>query len=301
MPDLNALVLFAKVAEARSFSAAARRLGMPVSTVSRRIADLERTLGVRLLERSTRMLRLTDIGTDVLAQAQRGAEVGDAVECLLSDQRSAVGGLLRLSAPPNLSDTLLAPLIGAFQIAYPEVRIQVLVTERLVDLVAEAIDLAFRVGPLRDSSLVARPLLTYRHRLVASPAYLERAAPLRTPSDLAAHRVLAFSYGGPQTHWSFVHENGRKRAVALKPHLTMNDFAGLVPALLLGTGVGDLPPIVQPQAVDDGRLVEVMPAWRFAAFDLSVVHLGRLLPRHVRLFKDHAVETAPRLFPALPR
>jgi DNA-binding transcriptional LysR family regulator len=173
MTDLNSLALFAKVVEATSFSEAARRLKMPISTVSRRIAELEDQLGVRLLERSTRNLRVTELGAEVLEHARRSAELSEAVEGIVSNRLSEVSGTLKLSAPPSISDTLLTPLVMAFQASYPNIRIQVLVTERMIDLIAEGVDLAFRLGPLKDSCLVARRILTYRHQLVASSSYLK--------------------------------------------------------------------------------------------------------------------------------
>ena len=199
MTDLNSLMIFAKVVEANSFSEAARRLKMPTSTVSRRVADLEDQLGVRLLERSTRSLRLTDIGSEVLEHAQHSAELSEAVDNIASNHLSNVSGVLRLSAPPSISDSLLAPLVGAFQASYPNVRVQVFITDRIVDQIAEGVDLVFKVGEqLKDSSLVARRILTYRHQLVASPVYLAKCKAPKTPQDLLDHRLLAFSFWTPE-------------------------------------------------------------------------------------------------------
>ena len=270
MIDLNALFIFAKVVEANSFSAAARVLRIPVSTVSRRIADLEGQLGVRLLERSTRSLRLTVLGSEVLEQARRSAEISDGITGIVANQISDVSGVLRIAAVPSISDTLVAPLIIAFQATYPNVRVQALVTERYVDQVAEGIDIAFRFGPLQDLDLVARRILTYRHRLVASPAYLKTHPAPVTPQDLHDHRLLAFSFGTPDRRWTFVSKNGQsKETLSFQPYFTMNDYVGVASALLSGSGIGDLPPVVQPELLRDGRFVEVIPG--LAVPDLRVI------------------------------
>ena len=302
MIDLNAVIVFAKVVEAKSFSEAARRLGLPVSTVSRRVADLEDQLGVRLLDRSTRSLRLTDLGLEVLEHALRSAESVEAIQNIISNRRSSVSGILRLSAPPNISETLLTPLVTAFQASYPDVRVQILITDRLIDHISDGVDIVFRLGALKDSSLVARKLLTYRHRLVASPTYIKNFTPPEKPRDLLAHRLIVFSHWRPESSWTFVSVNDRsEETLTFQPYLSMNDFAGLTPALLADGGIGDLPPVVQPELIRDGRLVEVMPNWRFRTFDLSLVHLGnRNMPRPLRLFKEFAVQMAPTLFPNLP-
>jgi DNA-binding transcriptional LysR family regulator len=302
MTDLNSLKIFAKVVEANGFSEAARRLKMPIQTVSRKIADLEQELGVRLLERSTRSLRVTDIGAEVLEHAQRSAELCEAVDNIVSNHQSTVSGTLRMSIPPNLSESLLAPLLAAFQASYPEVRVQVLVTDRVIDHIADGVDITFRLGALKDSSLVARKILTYRHLLVASPEYLEKVSPPQRPQDLLQHRMIAFSHWTPEISWTFAHINGKdKETLTFTPYLSMNDFAGLTPALLAGSGIGSLPPVVQPELMRDGRLVEVMPDWRMRTFDLSLVHLGnRHISRPVRVFKEFAEQMAPTLFPVLP-
>src|SRR5262249_48461738 len=225
MTDLNSLMIFATVVEAKSFSEAARRLKMPTSTVSRRMADLEKQLGVVLIERSTRSLRLTDVGSEVFEHARQSCEISEAVDNIASNHVSTVSGELRLSAPPSISDTLLAPLVGAFQATYPKVRIQVFITDRIIDQIAEGVDLAFKADPqLRDSSLVARKILTYRHQLVASPAYLAGCKAPQKPQDLLQHRLLAFSFWKPANTWDFV--KGRKKAtLTFHPHLSMNDYA----------------------------------------------------------------------------
>jgi len=206
-------------------------------------------------------------------------------------------------APPTISDTLLTPLVTAFQASYPNVRVQILVTDRVIDHIAEGIDLAFRIGPLKDSSLLARKILTYRRQLVANPDYLKTRKPPEAPKDLLEHRLLAFWRRGIETSWTFVHrDRGGRETITFQPYLTMNDFAGLAPALLAGGGIGELPPVVQPELVRQGRLVEVMPDWRFPTWDLSLVHLGnRHIPKPCRLFKEFAAQTAPTLFPDLPR
>jgi DNA-binding transcriptional LysR family regulator len=300
--DLNSLLMFAQVAESKSFIKAARLLQMPTSTVSRRIADLEKQLGVRLIERSTRSLRLTDVGSEILEHARRSADVSDAVTNIASNHTANVSGNLRISAPPSISDSLLAPLICRFQESYPDVQIQVCITERVLDPIAEGIDLAFRVGHLEDSSLVVRHILTYRHQLVASPQYLKGRKLPKRPQDLLGHRLLAFSFWARKNTWNFTRAGGQeKESITFQPYLSINEYAGLVVALLEGVGIGELPPIVQPALAREGQLVEVLPKWHFSLFHLSLVHLGnQCIPRPVRVFKDFAAKIVPTFFPDLP-
>ena len=303
MPDLNSLMIFAHVVEANSFSKAARLLKMPTSTVSRRIAELEHDLGLRLIERSTRSLRVTDAGSEVLEYAHRSAEINDAIANIASNHSSKVSGTLRLSAPPSISDSLLAPVVADFQASYPDVGVHIFITERIVDQISEGVDLAFRVDEeIKDSSIVARRILTYRHQLFATPGYLENCRPPKDPQDLLRHRLLAFSFWRPERTWNFAHVNGKDReSITFRPYLAINEYHGLGTALLAGTGIGDLPPIVQPELVRSGRLVEVMPKWHFCLFHLSLAHLGnRHMPKHVRVFKDFAARKVPALFPNLP-
>lgn len=301
MVDLNALSIFARVAEMLSFSEAARGLGMPISTVSRKVADLEDRLGVRLLERSTRHLRLTEIGAEVLREAQRTAEVGEAVDAIVSNRLAAIKGSLSLSAPPSIADSLLAPLLSRFQATYPDVAARVMVTDRFADHILEGIDVALRVGVLRDSALVAKPLLSYRHQLVASPDYLARTKTPKHLKDLHAHRLLTFGHAASGQRWAF-RRGDETTTTTIQPVLTMNDYAGLAGALAAGAGIGELPPIVRPDLLASGKLVEVMPGWRLRTETLSMVHLSaRHIARPLRAFMDFAAQHAPVLFPNLPK
>ena len=302
MTDLNSLVAFARVVEAGTFAEAARRMKMPTSTLSRRIAELENQLGVQLLERSTRRLRLTDAGSEVLEYAQQGARVSDAVSSIASNYGATVSGKLTLSAPPSISDSLLAPLINGFQRLYPDVHVQVLIAERAVDHIADGVDLIFRIGHSSKSNLIGRKLLNYRHQLLASPTYLKGSSRVRHPQDLLNHRLLSFARWKPRDRWIFEHADGNAtETVYFEPHLSMNDYAGLAPAILEGAGIGELPPVFLPSLSRKGPVVEIMPRWRFRTFELWLLHLGnRQLSRAVRVFRDYAVENTQAIFPELP-
>jgi len=296
-PDLNAMALFVKVVEHKSFSAASRRLGVPISTVSRKVSDLEKTLGVRLLERSTRQLRLTELGQDYYAYCRRGLEEIETGTLMLSERQAEISGTLRLSVPPGLADRLIVPLVSAFQATYPEVTIRVLITERMVDFIQDAVDLALRVGNLKDSSLVARPLIHYRHVLVSSPGYLEAFGAPAHPRDLAAHRMLTFDGWFDNVSLKLI--KGRKvHRVKVEGVLALNDYAGIQNAVEAGQGIAEIPSIICGEALHDGRLVEVMKDWRFAPTTLSAVYpSNRNLSRIVRLFKDFCIEHVDALSP----
>jgi DNA-binding transcriptional LysR family regulator len=296
--DLNSLVLFAHVVQSNGFSRAAQRLRMPISTVSRRVSELEKQLGVRLIERSTRSLRLTDVGSEVFEQARRSSSINDAVTNIASNHLTCVSGTIRVSVSPMLADSLLTPVIARFHRQHPDVRVQIFVTDRAVNQIEEGIDLAFRVGPLQDSSLVVRHVLSFSHRLVASPDYLSGRDTPRQPHDLRKHRLLAFSVWAAHNTWTFSRiANGQTESIDFDSHLSINDYSGMASLLLSGAGIGELPPMVQPELLRDGRLVEVMPQWRCQPVNISIVHFGtRYVSRAVRIFKETAAEVIPELY-----
>ena len=295
--DKNAMALFVKVVENKSFTKAAQREHVPVSTVSRKIMDLEKELGVRLLERSTRKLRLTEIGQEYYERCRRGLEEFEAANLLITDQRAEVSGRLRISVPPSLSDIIIVPLIKMFQAAHPKVAVQCLVTDRHIDHISDGIDLSLRVGELRDSSLVARRLLRYRSVLVASPGYLAKAGTPQHPSELPLHGLVAFSPWDRTVRWEMQKGTDSER-IDLEPHIAINDYAGVQRAVIDGMGISEIPSIVCGPALDDGRLVEVMPDWKFAPTTISAIYpSNRNLSRIVRLFRDFCVERFPILAP----
>ncbi len=297
MIDKNAMALYVKVVENNSFSRAAEREGMPVSTVSRKISVLEKALGVRLLERSTRRLRMTEIGQDYYERCRRGLEEFETANLMVSDQQAEVSGRLRLSVPPSLSDVVIIPLIEAFQALYPNAIVNCLVTDRHVNHIEDGIDISLRVGDLKDSSLVARRLLRYRSVLVASPGYLERAGAPSHPNELPLHGLVAFSRWEPVVTWVLEY-NGETHKVNVQPRIAINDYAGVQSAVINGLGISEIPSILCGPGLQDGRLVEVMPEWQFSPVTLSAVYpSNRNLPRLVRLFKDFCVERIEVLVP----
>lgn len=302
MTDLNALRIFAEVVEARSFTEAARRLNMPVSTVSRRVADLEEEFGARLLVRSTRSLRLTGDGAQIIRDARSVVEVADAVDRWKASRRAESAQALWLSAPPSISDTLLAPLVAAFRRAFPEVVVKVFISGRIGEDVRDDIDLQVKIGPQRQRERGRQALISYRHRLVASPDYLGAATPPATPRDLLGHPLLAFAFPHAESTWTLAEVGGAAtETLHFRPHLAISDYAGLTSIMLAGGGIGDLPPIVQPDLVRDGRLVEVLPGWTLPVFDLCLVHPATRPPsKPMQAFKDFAGDMVPRLFPDLP-
>ncbi len=300
--DINAMALFARVLQHGSFSEASRRLGVPVSTVSRKISLLERELGVRLLERTTRALRPTETGRDFLPHCQQILDSLDGARTALEKRQTVVTGTLRLAAPLSLSELLLVPLIHSFLPCHPEVSAKVLVTDRHLDLVDDEVDVSLRVGRQPESSLVFRRLIRYRHILVAAPSYLAKAPRLSHPTDLKSHRLLGFTKWFEHVSWNFTNGHISERIPA-KLWLGINDYTGVISAAVAGMGVAEIPSIICGRELQRRRLVQVIPQWQFEEVDLSAYYPSRRYPsRVVELFLDHCVENAEAvLLTAVPK
>src|SRR5688572_7199212 len=198
--DLNEISVFLKVVQAGSFTQAAAQLGIPNSTASARVSALERRLGVTLLQRTTRKLRLTEAGETYFRRAAQGLEQIVEAETEVSASQRAPQGMLRVTAPIDLGATCLAGLISAFREKYPAVSVELVFTDRFVDLVAEGVDVAVRAGKLRDSALIARKVGLAEWIPTASPAYLKKAGTPRHPRELTGHACLQFTPLGTE-HW----------------------------------------------------------------------------------------------------
>lgn len=288
-PDLNDLVAFAAVAETRSFSAAARRLELPKSTVSRAIARLEDALDVQLVHRTTRSVALSTAGTALYEKiAVPLASLRQSVGELPADEEQ-LSGSIRITAPPDFGTAVLADVVQRFTTLHPHVEVDLRLTNELVDLVAEGIDVALRFSTqrLRDSSLHARRLCPSVLQLFASPAYLARRGVPRAPRDLADHEwvrfrgTATFRLEGPDGHVDVV-PRGR---------LVSNDMLYIRSALLNDAGVAALPTFLCDADAAAGRLVRVLPRWATQSSSLWLVRPGgRNAPPKVAAFVDLVIE-----------
>jgi len=289
------MALFVKVVESQSFSEASAKTGVAISTVSRRITQLEAALGVRLLERSTRELRLTVLGKDYFHYCKRAMDELNAANLMLKESQDDVSGILRISVPPSLDKCLVLPLVTKFQMHYPNTRVKIWVTDRKLNFIQDGVDLALRVGHLEDSRMIARQLTVYRHILVAAPSYLQSIEPPIHPAELGKHRLISYGDCFSETTWTFT-QNEQCENITFDHALSMNDFHGIQIAVEAGLGISELPSIMCRQALKKGKLVEVLPGWKFGyspntEFPLSAVYpSNRNLSRLVTTFKDFCVE-----------
>lgn len=285
--DFDDLTAFICVAESGSFTGASDRLGRDASVISRRVSHLEKSLGVRLLVRTTRSVTLTEAGTYFLQRTRAAMDEISAASREVGDFATTPQGVLRVSLPVTFGREVIAPVIPDFLKAYPDIRLDAHFLDRRVDIVAEGFDAVIRVGIIRDSSLTGRKLGSFRSQLVASPGYLKEHGIPSGPEDLEQHTCLGFTSHPDWPHW--VLENGQER-VQITPAgpLTTNTSEALMMAVRQGTGIALLPDWMVKPALDDGTLKSVLPRWLSAA-EVSVYVLmppGVLVPAKTRVFID---------------
>ena len=292
--DFNEILAFTKVARAGSFTAAARELDLPKSTVSRKVAQLEARLGARLLQRTTRKLRLTDVGADYFERCVRILRDLEEAELAVTEMQAEPQGTLRITAPVDIGVALLGPPLRTFLGQHPQVRADVVLTDRVLDLVEQGIDLAIRAGVLGDSSLVARNIGVAQGVLCASPAYLERREEPRAPADLAHHDCIKFRPAVDSSTWRLRGPRGMTD-VHIDPRVTVNNFDMVREAALAGLGIAILPAFRCAEDFRAGRLRRVLSGWCTGGIPLHALYPStRHLSPRVRAFLDILQEeTAP--------
>jgi LysR family transcriptional regulator, regulator for bpeEF and oprC len=294
MIDLNDLRVFERAASLSSFSAAARVLGLPKSTVSRHIGRLEAELGARLFHRTTRDVVLTEAGVLLKARcAYILASIGEAVD-LVGCFASAPRGLLRLSAGIGFGVHVLGLVLPQFLERYPGVEVSLRLGIRSLDLVADGIDVAVHMGRLADSQLIASRLGTMERYLCAAPTYLKRRGTPRTIEELRDHdRIETPGDGGRPRSWVFQNEIGDTVRFEEKPRLSANDTVTIHRLIMNGGGIGVLSGFICAPDLREGRLVRLLPEWKMPALEVSIVFpSSRALSQTVRAFIDF-LKTSP--------
>lgn len=297
MQDLNDLYYFAQVAEHGSFTAAAHALGMPKSTISRRIAQLEARLEIRLLHRTTRRLTLTDVGREYLSHCHDLLAAAEAAEGVIEQIQGEPRGRVVVTSPTSLSQTLLARALPEFMQRFPRVQVELDATQRRVDLVAEGVDLAIRVRPrLEDSSLVSRQFAVSHALLVASPALVEHFGTPADPVDLSRFPSLSMRFADGRHGLEFTEPGGSSLSVSLSPRLMTDDMWVLRDAAIAGIGIVALPAFVCHEALVAGNLQVLLPRWRLPRGHVHAVYpYRRGLRPAVRHFIDFLSERLPEL------
>lgn len=296
MDRLEAMAIFVAAVETGSLSAAGRRLGTPLPTVSRKISDLESHLNTRLLIRSTRKLSLTDAGAAYLAAARRILDQVDEAERSAAGEYAAPQGELVVAAPIVFGRLHVLPLVNAFLQRFPAVRVRLLLSDRNTDIIEDHIDVAVRIGPLPDSALVATRVGAVRSVVCASPAYLAAHGTPKSPADLRALDAVTFdALGGPDAWPAPPDPSGP--AGPVRPRLSVTTAEAALDAAIAGVGVTRVLSYQAAAAVADGRLSIILGGFAGAPLDVSLVHAGQgRIPLKTRAFLDLA---APRLKQAL--
>ena len=271
LPDFEAWAIFAKVIQTGSFSQAAVELGLSKATVSKAVARLETRLGAHLIQRTSRRLALTDIGRQSLIRAERMLAEAEAADLEATSQAALPRGKVRMTAPVQFGVEHVAPLLPELFAQYPDVTLDLHLSDQVVDLVGEGFDLAVRIAALADSSLRARRLCAIRTVLVGSPAYFQANGKPDHPRDLLQHRCFTYAYQSDPNRWAFVSQAGEEVAVAPQGPLRANSGEAFLPLLRAGCGVAILPEFLVWKDVEAGLLEPALCGWSLGPLSLNLV------------------------------
>jgi DNA-binding transcriptional LysR family regulator len=269
LPDFEALAIFAKVVELRSFAAAASELALSKATVSKAVSRLEERLGARLFNRTSRRLALTDAGQRLAARAARLLADGEEAENETLAQSTAPRGLVRLAVPMSFGVKAVAPLLPEFLSQYPDVSIDLHLSDATVDLIGEGFDAGLRIARLPDSSLIARRLCGMPRYTVAAPSYLKRHGRPTHPMHLADHKCFGYAYLSSNV-WQYTNASGEQASVRPAGQLRVNNGEAVMPSLIAGLGIADLPEFIVGDAIASGKVEVILKGWKQAE---AAVHL----------------------------
>ena len=293
MDRLEEMRTFAAVADA-GVTGAAARLGLAASAVSRRLKDLEARLGAELLMRTTRRMELTDAGRLFLSDCQRILEEVTTAEARVGDVHSAPAGLIKIAAPLSFGITELQPRLNAYMERCPDVRIDLDLDDRRVDIQREGYDLAIRIGTLEDSSLMTRKLASFRMIAAASPAFLKHHGTPKSLADMSALPALCYSVPARPDVWSCHDADGRRRSATVRPRMLSSNGDVLRAAAIAGLGVVLQPEFIVGPAIADGRLKRILKDHDWSAVEAFALWPARkYLPHRVRILIDHLVANMP--------
>nr|WP_221208176.1 LysR family transcriptional regulator [Pseudoduganella violacea] len=287
---------FRRVVELSSFNQAAAELGLSPAGIGKQVRWLEQRLNAVLLSRTTRTMRLTDTGHAYYQECCRLLDELESLERATAADSVELSGRLRLNAPLSFSVAVLGPLLARFMAAYPQLKVELTLTDRLLDVVSEGFDLSLRVRTaLPDSSLVARPLGKVEQLICAAPAYLAARGTPATPAELALHDCLAYRLAEMPGRWALRGPEGES-LIALPVRFSADNSLMLAQMLAAGAGIGTLPSFVARPLLDEGRLHTVLPGYSLAARTAYAVYpSNRHLPRKVRVLLDFLAEELPTL------
>jgi DNA-binding transcriptional LysR family regulator len=294
--DLNRVSAFVRVVHDGSFTAAAKALGLPKSSISRSVAQLEQDLGIRLLHRTTRQLHLTDAGTAFYERVSRALGDIDEATSAASDMQAELSGMVRVTAPVDLGVWALPPIVARFVRKHPKIRVDVSLTGRVVDLVAEGIDLAVRAGPLRDSSLIARRVGGLQSVAYASPKYLARRGEPKELADLVKHDCVLFRSTTGKATWELARDDGEISTVDVSGPVSSDDLSFVRKAVLASSGIGVLPTFLCARAELTGKLVRVLPEWSLSGAVLHIAYPStRFVPQRVVMLREYLLEALGKI------
>jgi DNA-binding transcriptional LysR family regulator len=287
LPDFEGLAIFAKVVEQRSFGRAAEDLKLSKATVSKAVSRIEARLGTRLFNRTSRRIALTDTGKRLAARAAHILAEGEAAESEGVSESANPRGLVRLAAPMSFGISYVAPILPEFLAKYPEVSIDLHLSDAMVDIIGEGFDAAIRIAALPDSSLVARRLCAMTPYLVGAPSYFAKRGKPKHPLQLAEHSCIAYAYQLTPDTWRFRKKSGETATVRPAGPLRVNNGDAMLPALLAGLGLGILPDFIVRDAIADGRLEILLPEWPLASGAVHwVTPPGGPKPKRLELLAD---------------